>query len=399
MSCTTTTSSASTTATDTSVTTTTTTMPNDQPSSGKSTSRKKKNIISKENNSYYGLLSSPNIKRVTLGKYEFETWYGNAAYFNPNDVAHTCLGYEYSNKVAQDPSLRKLFRSSSVNNNNNNSNNNNNLTSQQGENGFQYWLDHLYVCEYCFKYTTNEQELSQHVQLCKYNKPRPTIGKLLYRDDISGPYMIREIQGFKNTLFCQNLCLFGKLFLDDKSVYYSIDHFNFYVLYGYDLSDEYPRNFKPMGFFSKEVLSYDNDNNLACICVFPSYQRRRLGSLLIEFSYALARVTPGQYRSGPEFPLSPYGKVTYLRFWSKKLAYLILQKKKLQQEITLVELSNETGFRKEDILYTLEYTQCLHFDSNNDVQLSLPNLEKWCLENSINPSRDIPLLKQECLVI
>ena len=104
-----------------------------------------------------------------------------------------------------------------------------------------------------------------------------------------------------------------------------------------------------MGFFSKEVLSYDNDNNLACICVFPPFQRRHLGSLLIEFLYQLAAVTPGQLKSsGPEFPLSPYGKVTYLRFWSKRLATKIHE---LQGSFTLSQLSKETGFRKEDTSY------------------------------------------------
>ena len=152
--------------------------------------------------------------------------------------------------------------------------------------------------------------MNQHVTACTYNRKRPSKGKLLYHDQANG-YIIREVRGFQDPLFCQNLCLFGKLFLDDKSVYYNIDHFDFILFSVKTIPPIFP------WVFSKEVLSYDNDNNLACICVFP-FQRRHLGSLLIEFLYQLAAVTPGQLKSsGPEFPLSPYGKVTYLRFWSK----------------------------------------------------------------------------------
>ena len=36
-------------------------------------------------------------------------------------------------------------------------------------------------------------------------------------------------------------------------------------------------------------MSWD-DYNLACILVFPPYQRRGLGKLLISFSYELSRI-------------------------------------------------------------------------------------------------------------
>lgn len=228
----------------------------------------------------YGILKKPNFGLVHFGNYLMKPWYGNTAYFDPRGNGST-LGIE------SDPIKRpKKGIETNV--------------------GDSYWIDDLYVCEYCFKYTTNQDLMISHRVSCTYNKKLPTIGRLVYRDDET-PYLIRQIKGYTDELYCQNLCLFSKLFLDDKSVYYNTSQFDFYVVYGVDFleiltyNSNLP-NFKPMGFFSKELVSWDGDNNLACICVFPPYQRRHLGSLLIEFLYELARVTPGQYLSGPEFP-------------------------------------------------------------------------------------------------
>jgi len=44
-----------------------------------------------------------------------------------------------------------------------------------------------------------------------------------------------------------------------------------------------------LGFFSKEKISWD-DYNLACILVFPPFQKKGLGKLLIAFSYELSRL-------------------------------------------------------------------------------------------------------------
>ncbi len=43
-----------------------------------------------------------------------------------------------------------------------------------------------------------------------------------------------------------------------------------------------------VGFFSKEKLSWDN-NNLACIVIFPPWQRKGLGKILMTVSYELSR--------------------------------------------------------------------------------------------------------------
>jgi hypothetical protein len=41
-----------------------------------------------------------------------------------------------------------------------------------------------------------------------------------------------EVDGVKEKIYCQNLCLLAKLFLDHKTLYYDVDPFLFYVLTG-----------------------------------------------------------------------------------------------------------------------------------------------------------------------
>lgn len=43
-----------------------------------------------------------------------------------------------------------------------------------------------------------------------------------------------------------------------------------------------------VGFFSKEKMSWDN-NNVACILIFPPWQRKGLGQILMGVSYELSR--------------------------------------------------------------------------------------------------------------
>lgn len=351
----------------------------------------KRKPLSKESE-FYGVLDLPNIRRVCFGAYEFDTWYGNAAYFASDRELGTSVSLISANGVENKSKSRKRSVTERV-------------KTLELDKSSPYWLDKLYVCDYCFKYTDVELNWQSHRASCRYATDIPPIGTLMYKD-VYTPYIITRVRGFKDELFAQNLCLFGKLFLDNKSVYYNVDQFDFYIIYGQDdhLTSHNTPHFKPMGFFSKEVTAWDSDNNLACICVFPPYQRRRLGSLLIEFLYELAAVTPGQALSGPEFPLSPYGKLSYLRFWSKRLAVILYDMVLAKvTKFNLTELAKVTGFRKEDILMTLEFMETLCDSSSNSkdniVEFSSVNLGVWCKENKVNVNEESRMLNTEFLIL
>jgi len=52
-------------------------------------------------------------------------------------------------------------------------------------------------------------------------------GNEIYRQD---NWSVFEVDGNVSQIYCQNLCLLAKLFLDHKTLYYDVEPFVFYVL-------------------------------------------------------------------------------------------------------------------------------------------------------------------------
>ena len=307
--------------------------------------KKKPSIKNNDEDQLYGILEKPNIDYVQFGvDKKFHTWYGTNVYFE-NGTRE--LGIRIENRPGTNEIGKKTIQSA-VNKKENN--------DQKNE---KMWLDTLYICEYCFKYTDEPERLKEHTEVCPYKDHLP--GKIKYK---SPQYTIRRVKGSKHKLFCQCLCLFTKLYLDNKSMYFKVDNYEFYVLYETDSN-------KPMGFFSKDLLSYQ-ENNLACILVFPPYQRRQLGTLLIEFSYCVSRQQ--SIITGPELPLSPFGLICYLYYWSNLIAYELLDGQLSERaSVSLKELSQATGIRVEDVTTTLTHLGCL--DSNDNICIG--TIREW----------------------
>ena len=97
-------------------------------------------------------------------------------------------------------------------------------------------------------------------------------------------------------------------------------------------------------------MSWDN-NNVACILVFPPWQRRGLGQILIGASYVLGK-KEGRF-GGPERPLSDLGRRGYVSYWSGEIARFILNQPK-QRTVSIKELSDETWILPEDIVAALK---------------------------------------------
>ncbi|KAI1773242.1 acyl-CoA N-acyltransferase [Hypoxylon cercidicola] len=262
-------------------------------------------------------------------------------------------------------------------------------------------LDRLYVCPCCFKYSKELVMWWEHVRCCErsfempgtkvYTHPKGsrTVRRLVPGaaktegsekgkgrgrkksdagavvaaetavDEVvkdEGEWSVWEVDGEKDRLFCQNLSLFAKLFLDNKSVFFDVTGFNYFLL----VYTPKPSNAQPppsltsnlpqppapkthtepphqppttslageawsrpqvVGFFSKEKLSWDN-NNLACILVFPPWQRKGLGALLMGVSYEISRRE--DILGGPEKPISELGRKGYKRFWAGEIARWLL---------------------------------------------------------------------------
>jgi histone acetyltransferase MYST1 len=164
-----------------------------------------------------------NIQTISLGKYEIDTWY-----FSP-----------YPEEYAGD--------------------------------------EKLFVCEYCLKYMKRQKTFMNHSLKCPMKSPP---GLKIY--DENGLTMY-EVDGKDHKIYCQNLCLLSKLFLDHKTLYYDVDPFLFYILCE---ADEVGAHI--VGYFSKEKQSQEN-YNLACILTFPPYQRKGYGKFLMSISYELTK--------------------------------------------------------------------------------------------------------------
>ena len=194
----------------------------------------------------------------------------------------------------------------------------------------------LFVCEFCLKYMKRRTTLARHCEKCDARSPP---GREIYSGD--GLAMF-EIDGKDSRIYCQNLCLLSKLFLDHKTLYYDVDPFLFYVLCEVDII-----GYHIVGYFSKEKHSQEN-YNLACILTFPPYQRKGYGKFLISVSYELTK-REGTTGS-PEKPLSDLGKISYRSYW----AYVIMSY--LGQNIPRVsiqQIASATGIKVDDILSTM----------------------------------------------
>ena len=227
-------------------------------------------------------------------------------------------------------------------------------------------IERLYICRWCFRYTGDVSAYVKHMRVCGKREKASPPGAKVYEH---AGYSVWEVDGEEDKLFAQNLCLFAKLFVDHKTVFFDVASFLFYLLV---FSDPVDPDWRILGFFSKEKMSWDA-NNLACILIFPPYQHKSLGRLLISVSYRLG----GDSASigGPERPLSEMGWKSYSRFWKERLLrYLLLgsgeqsrdtppphrrkpkgsKKRPASETMTVQDMSLAVGMLTEDVITTLK---------------------------------------------
>eukprot|EP01090_Pellita_catalonica_P019164 TRINITY_DN640_c0_g1_i1.p1 TRINITY_DN640_c0_g1~~TRINITY_DN640_c0_g1_i1.p1 ORF type:complete len:249 (-),score=25.79 TRINITY_DN640_c0_g1_i1:40-786(-) len=195
----------------------------------------------------------------------------------------------------------------------------------------------MFICEFCLKYMKKQKTLDRHKLKCTLRHPP---GTEIYRDK---ELSVFEVDGKKNKIYCQNLCLLAKLFLDHKTLYYDVEPFLFYIM---TVHDDYGCHM--VGYFSKEKESLD-EYNLACILTLPPYQRKGYGKLLIAFSYALSQ-KEGKVGT-PEKPLSDLGLLSYRSYWTQVLLEILQNHR---GNISIKDLSSMTSIKTEDIITTLQ---------------------------------------------
>nr|XP_049703682.1 histone acetyltransferase KAT6B isoform X3 [Helicoverpa armigera] len=244
-------------------------------------------------------------------------------------------------------------------------------------------LPKLFLCEFCLKYAKSRAVLFRHLDKCLWRHPPATE---IYR---CGDISVFEVDGNANKIYCQNLCLLAKLFLDHKTLYYDVEPFLFYVLTKND-----SKGCHLVGYFSKEKHCQQK-YNVSCIMTMPQYQRQGYGRFLIHFSYLLSK-EEGQPGT-PEKPLSDLGRVSYHAYWkSVILEYLYDHKDK---PFTFEDIAHTTGMHMNDIAVTFQLLGFIrHIPNDETTKLGLC-IDWNKVDNHMNKVKSKPRLEidPECL--
>uniref|UniRef100_A0A3B4BQG4 Histone acetyltransferase n=1 Tax=Pygocentrus nattereri TaxID=42514 RepID=A0A3B4BQG4_PYGNA len=218
-------------------------------------------------------------------------------------------------------------------------------------------LGRLYVCEFCLKYMKSQTILRRHMAKCVWKHPP---GDEVYR---KGAISVFEVDGKKNKIYCQNLCLLAKLFLDHKTLYYDVEPFLFYVMTEADNTGCHL-----VGYFSK--VSFQKPQSTSCIL----YMRQGYGKMLIDFSYLLSKVE--EKVGSPERPLSDLGLISYRSYWKEVLLRYMYNFQ--GKEISIKEISQETAVNPVDIVSTLQSLQMLKYWKGKHLVLKRQDLiDEW----------------------
>ncbi|KAK0707414.1 hypothetical protein B0H67DRAFT_647601 [Lasiosphaeris hirsuta] len=215
----------------------------------------------------------------------------------------------------------------------------------------------LYICEFCLKYMNSDYVAWRHKLKCPAKHPP---GDEIYRHNSVSVF---EVDGRKNPIYCQNLCLLAKLFLGSKTLYYDVEPFLFYVLCEYD-----DLGYHFVGYFSKEKRA-SSQNNVSCILTLPIHQRKGYGNLLIDFSYLLTRAE--QKTGSPEKPLSDMGLVSYRNYWRLVMCKYLLEHcsddRSDKKGLSIKRISDDTGLTPDDVISALEGLRCLVRDPQTQL--------------------------------
>lgn len=215
----------------------------------------------------------------------------------------------------------------------------------------------LFICEYCIKYMKFESTYRKHLEKCKNRQPP---GIEIYR---KGSLSVYEVDGKDHKIYCQNICLLAKLFLDHKTLYFDVEPFLFYILTDVDKEGAHM-----VGYFSKEKDSPEG-NNVACILTLPPYQRKGYGKFLIAFSYELSKIESAI--GSPEKPLSDLGKLSYRSYWSWVLLDVL---RNSSGTLSIKDLSTLTSITIEDSIGTLQSLNMVKYWKGQHVICVTPKL-------------------------
>lgn len=137
-------------------------------------------------------------------------------------------------------------------------------------------------------------------------------------------------------------------------------------------------------------MSWDN-NNVACILIFPPWQKRGLGQILMAVSYELGK-REGRF-GGPERPLSALGQKGYIAFWCGEV-YRHLLSCPAKKITTVKSISEETYILPDDVVAALREMDVAEKrkTASGNVVVSKTRLKAWAQEHRVS---DKPIIDLE----
>ncbi|CAG02066.1 unnamed protein product, partial [Tetraodon nigroviridis] len=221
-------------------------------------------------------------------------------------------------------------------------------------------LGRLYMCEFCLKYMKSQTILRRHMAKCVWK--HPPVMRSTWKSNIS----VFEVDGKKNKIYCQNLCLLAKLFLDHKTLYYDVEPFLFYVMTEADNTGCHL-----VGYFSKMV--FDIEIMLTRPKIKSQYGYKNLYLMCFQ-GYLLSKVE--EKVGSPERPLSDLGLISYRSYWKEVLLRYLCNFQ--GKDISIKEISQETAVNPVDIVSTLQSLQMLKYWKGKHLILKRQDLiDDW----------------------
>lgn len=233
----------------------------------------------------------------------------------------------------------------------------------------------VFMCDRCLKYGYCGLTYHSHIRRCQWKRPP---GTCIYQDT-KRSVRVYEVDGLVNTVFCQCLCLLGKLFIDHKTLFFDVAPFLFYVV---------TLNGEIAGFFSKEKREMESPYNLACIVTLPQHQRKGIGRFLIALSYTLCKVE--NIIGTVERPLSDLAQISYRNYWNFEVLSCVqrLQGDRFRTVVLVSDIVSETMIKREDVDEVLKRHNLLLF-KGHCVKLESKSLVDEALKRAKLPKLPI----------
>lgn len=205
--------------------------------------------------------------------------------------------------------------------------------------------DTINICSKCISMFPTKYSLEKHMEICKIPF------KAIYEEKNTDlPFKLSKIESLKTK---QLLSIISEMFIKNKTVYYEVQEYDFYIIYDKEI----------IGYFSR----YKNgDHSLNCFLVFPCFQKQGWGTILMDISSLRLSEKP----KSPEKPYTKKAIMCFRKYWK----YKVIGAK------SIAEISKKQNITVDDAIIGLE--------------LNGFNFKKWKLEKEITVEKPRLLLKR-----